>query len=214
MAAVIENHQGLLLSLLNTTYNKKLLSSKEGRKFIDCKGRRSIAVIQMKSLAHLSRHREYHLQPFPNELLMGGGDYLMKDWQGTTLSKTSVVDTQRSRCWWINIVAVEYNEAWRWFGHAVCVDWFEWHGLFWVKKNKTIRAFKEDISCQGIYKYDLLLWWFFYWATTQANKRFKVRIELTVKVSSTLIFWDEIQLDSPLGSEISMGLHTESLACL
>lgn len=79
MAAVIENHQGLLLSLLNTTYNKKLLSSKEGRKFIDCKGRRSIAVIQMKSLAHLSRHREYHLQPFPNELLMGGGDYLMKD---------------------------------------------------------------------------------------------------------------------------------------
>lgn len=72
MAAVIENHQGLLLSLLNTTYNKKLLSSKEGRKFIDCKGRRSIAVIQMKSLAHLSRHREYHLQPFPNKLLMGG----------------------------------------------------------------------------------------------------------------------------------------------
>lgn len=57
MAAVIENHQGMLSSLLNTIYNKKLLSSKEGRKIIDCKGRHSIAVIQMKSLAYLSLWR-------------------------------------------------------------------------------------------------------------------------------------------------------------
>lgn len=49
MAAVIENHQGMLLSLLNTTYNKRLLSSKEERKIIDCTGRHSIGIIQMKS---------------------------------------------------------------------------------------------------------------------------------------------------------------------
>ena len=68
MAAVRENHQGMLLSLLSTTYNKKLLSSKIGRKSLIAKV--DMAVIQMKSLAYLSHCEEHHLQSFPVKLLM------------------------------------------------------------------------------------------------------------------------------------------------
>ena len=60
MDAVIENHQGMLLSLLSTTY----------KKITDCKGRHSMAVIQMKSLAYLSYCAEHHFQSFPVKLLM------------------------------------------------------------------------------------------------------------------------------------------------
>lgn len=152
MAAVIENHQGMLSSLLNTIYNKKLLSSKEGRKIIDCKGRHSIAVIQMKSLAYLSHCGGLHLQPFPIKLLMGVWrlfDKRLKDsyseqnkfqWH----SEKQVLMNKTLR-WWS-------TKVYRWFGHAAHVDWFEWHSPVWVKKNKTIIGFKKEISCQEIYK--------------------------------------------------------------
>lgn len=91
---------------------------------------------------------------------------------------------------------MEYNEVYRWSECAAHVDWFVWHGPFWVKKNKTIIGFKKEFSsCQGAYT-----WFFFFlkydisfiaipclWDATQVNEGFKIRIEMVLeKVSSHL----------------------------